>query len=1009
MQYTSHPWAESLVSVFNWLVRQVFCLDRARVTHRGLGFILCLSIMTTSRAQQASNELEAVYEGETVTAIDLVGNPHIDTESLRALVRQKVGQPYSAKDGEESVTALANTQKFESVVLNLSPGPDGLRLRFILEPAYYVGILEFSEAAKRFSYIRLLQAVNLPDQEPYDQGRIPEAEAGLRRLLQTEGYFQAKVRAETRLDDANRLANVTFHVTLGARARIGEVRIETAGEETARLLSSVRSLRARVNGGLLKFGKTYTSSRVDNATNLIKRSLRQHNFLASRVTRNPLLFQQDTNQVDISYKIELGPVVMVKLAGAKLALLPFVSRRQGDKLLRVYSEGSIDSDLVNQDQRTLIDYFQKKGYFDVKVNTEFVRTLEQISLTYRIDRGKKYKVDRISFEGNQHVSSEDLMPRVPIRKGHIGSHGTYSDKLLESSVKRIQVVYQSLGYEQVLVTPRVANHESKIDITFNITEGEQTLVDQVEVVGNQSIPLDQLTGLQQIELRSGAPFSPSKLASDRNRISAAYLSRGYLNSEVKAVVKQHAADRYKVDIFYNIAENQLVRSSRVVYLGQKRTRLSLLERTTAFVGEQPLSQEKLLQSQAHLYDLQTLDWASVGPKRPITDQGDEETLVKIHEAKRTDIAYGVGFEVSHRGGSAPAGTVAVPGLPPVNIGNHTVQSSEGTFAAPRGSLDITRRNIRGLAETASFSLTGSQLDQRALASYTIPKLRQGNWSSLTSFSFERTTENPLFTAQLQDSTFQVERVLRKQKTTRLQVRYNFNHTTLSDLLVPELVAPQDRDVLLSSVSGSLIRDTRDHPLDAHNGTFTTVNVGITPTAFGSTANFARLFGQYSFYYPIHETVWANNFRLGLAKAFAGSFVPTSQLFFAGGQSTLRGFPINEAGPQRIVPFCNVLTGDTGCVPITVPVGGRQLFIYNSELRFPLKLTQALGGVLFYDGGNVYSAINFNAFLNNFSNTIGIGLRYATPIGPLRIDLGRNLNPVKGLNPTQYFITLGQMF
>jgi outer membrane protein insertion porin family len=149
--------------------------------------------------------------------------------------------------------------------------------------------------------------------------------------------------------------------------------------------------------------------------------------------------------------------------------------------------------------------------------------------------------------------------------------------------------------------------------------------------------------------------------------------------------------------------------------------------------------------------------------------------------------------------------------------------------------------------------------------------------------------------------------------------------------------------------------------------------------------------------------------LGLAKAFSESFVPTSQLFFAGGQTTLRGFSIDQAGPQRIVPFCNVLTGDTGCVPVTVPVGGRQLFIFNSELRFPLKIVRSLGGVLFYDGGNVYSAINFNNFVDNYSNTIGLGLRYATPIGPIRIDVGRNLNPVKGLDATQYFITLGQMF
>jgi len=223
------------------------------------------------------------------------------------------------------------------------------------------------------------------------------------------------------------------------------------------------------------------------------------------------------------------------------------------------------------------------------------------------------------------------------------------------------------------------------------------------------------------------------------------------------------------------------------------------------------------------------------------------------------------------------------------------------------------------------------------------------------------------------------------------------------------VLPQDRDIHLSTLSSTLVRDTRDKPLDAHRGIFATVDLRVTPVALGSSASFAKIFGQYSFYKPVHSLVFANSLRLGLAKAFDGSFVPTSQLYFSGGGTSLRGFPIDEAGPQRLVPFCNVLKNQTGCVDITLPVGGRQLFILNSEMRFPLRIMKDLGGVVFYDGGNVYTAINFNNFINNYTNTLGIGLRYATPIGPIRIDLGRNLNPVPGINPTQYFITLGQSF
>ncbi|PYV45790.1 MAG: hypothetical protein DMG94_11595 [Acidobacteria bacterium] len=149
----------------------------------------------------------------------------------------------------------------------------------------------------------------------------------------------------------------------------------------------------------------------------------------------------------------------------------------------------------------------------------------------------------------------------------------------------------------------------------------------------------------------------------------------------------------------------------------------------------------------------------------------------------------------------------------------------------------------------------------------------------------------------------------------------------------------------------------------------------------------------------------------MVKAFSSSFVPTSQLYFSGGGNSLRGFPIDQAGPERLVPFCGVLSGQTltQCTNVPVPVGGRQLFILNSELRFPLGIMKNLGGVIFYDGGNVYSAISFRNFMDNYTNTFGLGLRYATPIGPVRFDIGHNINPVTGIKSTQYFITLGQAF
>jgi len=960
--------------------------------------------------QLAPQGPQAVYDGQTVVALDLIGNPHRDLEPYRQLVVQKAGEPYAQEKVQSSIAALEHTGQFPKVQVTVVPDPSGLHLNFLLEPAYYLGVIKFPGATKVFPYIRLLQVVNLPDEDPYDKARVALAQEALQKFLRHNGYFLATIETDSSIDDGHQLVDVAFNIKLGKQARVASVTIEvTDVTEDAYLQHSLRSSRARFTGGLLKPGKPYAPERIKEATAIMRRALSRQRHLASQVEENPPQYHRENNLVDVSFKVDVGPVVTVRLTGAHLSRIPFMSAREKKKLIPIYSEGSIDRDLVEEGQQNLVDYFQKKGYFDVQVKTTFQHQSDQVLLAYEIEEGKKYRVDRIAFQGNHEIAEKDLLSVVVVKKSHFWSHGSLSQKLLKQSATNLEALYHDRGFENVKVNPQTIDHQSKIEARFNIEEGPQTLVGNVEVTGNGHIPNQQLTAPVGFELRSGAPFSPRRLSADRNRISATYLDRGYLNAEVKATVNRDSGDPHAVDVTYAVNEQQMVRMGEVIYLGQKRTRLSLIQKTAQIVSEAPMSREELLEAQSRLYDLNIFDWSSVGPRKPITDQTEEAALVKVHEAKRNTITYGFGFEVSHRGGNVPTGTVAVPGGPIVQLGNYQIAPSQSTFASPRGSVEYDRHNMRGLGETASASILLSRLDQRALATYAQPHFIGSKWSSLTSLSWERTTENPLFGANLGDASFQLERVINRKNNTRFQIRYDFNKTVLSNLLVPALVLPQDRNIHLSTVSGTLLRDTRDKPLDAHRGSFSLLTLGITPTSLGSSASFARLLSQYAFYKPLHSVVFANSVRLGLVKSFDSSFVPTSELFFSGGGTTLRGFPIDEAGPQRLVPFCNVLTGQTGCVNVTVPVGGRALLILNSELRFPLGIMKALGGVVFYDGGNVYSAINFNNFVNNYSNTIGIGLRYTTPIGPIRIDVGRNLNPVPGINPTQYYITLGQAF
>jgi outer membrane protein assembly factor BamA len=223
------------------------------------------------------------------------------------------------------------------------------------------------------------------------------------------------------------------------------------------------------------------------------------------------------------------------------------------------------------------------------------------------------------------------------------------------------------------------------------------------------------------------------------------------------------------------------------------------------------------------------------------------------------------------------------------------------------------------------------------------------------------------------------------------------------------VPVSDRNVRLSGLGANLTRDTRDNPLDEHKGMLDSVELDVNHTKLGSSVDFAKLTGQVAWYKQgFHNIVFANSLRIGLAQPFSGSSVPLSQEFFTGGGNSLRGWPLDGAGPQRPVEICSS-GSSTACSEISVPKGGNELLLLNVEARIPMPFKKELSLVPFYDGGGVFPFVGLNDFTSLYSNSLGLGLRYATPVGPIRVDLGQNLNPITGVKSTNYFISIGQAF
>ena len=963
-----------------------------------------LTLFSVSAAQEVAPAIS--YEGQRVSSVEIAGRPDLDLRPLRSLISQPVNAPYSQEKVNETVAALKNAGRFRAVELQVTPEAAGLRLMFVLQPALYFGVFDFSNASKVFSYTRLLQIADYPRQEPYTSGRVVEAQANLLDFLHQNGYFLATVEPKVQSDQQRGVVNVVFQIDLKQRARVGQVILAGATpEETARLEKSLRSIRARLRGAYLKTGKSYSLKRLQDATIFLQRQLARRNYLAAQVKLVSSTYNPQTNRADITFNVAQGPEISVKVTGAR------ISGRAQRKQIPIYEENAVDPDLVQEGEQNLASFFQAKGFFDVEVRSSMEQHPSGTTIVYEIEKGRRGKVKGVEFRDNRQFSDRELRARVAVKQASalFFSRGTFSRPLVTRSVGSIESLYRNAGYSSVKVTPEVTRDAGNVRVVFKVKEGARDVVASLQVQGNKSIPEAKLVP-KGLNLEPGKPYSQQLLQKDRDQIMATYLKQGFLVASFKSELRPRAKEPHQVEVIYDVTEGPQVYTRVVEPLGRAHTDPKLIVRNANIKTGQPLSATALLQGESQLYALGIFDWASVDTRRPVGEVSQAEVLVKVHEGKRNSITYGVGFQVVNRGGHIPGGTVVVPGLPVIELPSN-FRTSEQTIWGPTGSIQYTRSNLRGHAE--SFTVGGyvSRLDQQGSAAWNIPNFHSSSWTANLSISGENNELNPLFTALLGAGIVQFQKFLDADKTKSVFLRYNYSRTILSDLLIPNLVLPQDQNVRLSGVSASFVRDTRDNPVNAHKGIYESIEADLYPSALGSNTNFTRFLGQAAYYRRVlgDNTVWANSFRLGLEFAFSGAQVPLSQSFFSGGGSTLRGFPLDGAGPQRAVPVCSNPADLATCSQITVPVGGPQLVILNSELRFPLGILSKLGGAAFYDGGNVYPSVGVQNFFSRYSNTVGLGLRYETPVGPIRFDVGRNLNPVPGLNATQFFVSLGQAF
>jgi len=539
----------------------------------------------------------------------------------------------------------------------------------------------------------------------------------------------------------------------------------------------------------------------------------------------------------------------------------------------------------------------------------------------------------------------------------------------------------------------------------------------------------ELRGL--INTREGQPFSEATLGDDREVVLTHYFNRGFQTVQLENTARYEPGSHELMDVVIDIREGPQEFVNKTLVSGVKHTRPHVVRRAIVIEPRAPLSQERMFLSQRNLYDLGLFTEVKTAIQNPEGAEAYKNVLFQMQEARRWTIEYGFGIE-------------AGSGL---NTSKNTTQGAIGV--SPRVTLNATRINFRGRDESIIFKSHFGTLQRRASLSFDQQHwFDLPNWRLTLTGLYDNTRDVNTFTSSRSEISLQLTQKV--SKSTQLLYRFSYRRVVVDPDsfpggFSPDLIPLFSRPVKVGMPSLIYLRDRRDDPVNSTKGNYTTVDAGVANSIFGSEADFGRVLGQNSSYLKLrHGWVFARSLRIGVESPFGSlNFIPLPERFFAGGSNSHRGFAINQAGPRDL---------NSGA-----PLGGNAMIVNNLELRTPPVPLPWLGDnlsfVLFHDMGNSFDTAsdmwhNLWRFhqhnqascrdlsdaatcdFSYISHAIGTGVRYRTPIGPVRVDLGYALNPtvfpvknpclnvtppctavphVDQLNHLNFYFSIGQTF
>jgi outer membrane protein assembly complex protein YaeT len=861
------------------------------------------------------------------------------------LIPIEEGEVFSLKEITKSIKQIYKTGLFSDVRV-LQDGTQMIQLTFLLTKKLYTRKITIIGKSEIPQSKLMDNLYAIRENGPFSEDNLDNAVEEIKNALSEQGFFQAEVEAVTEKNLETSQVDVSFIVHSTKRFTVEK--IDFAGEPILPEEKLRREMR-------LKEGMEFVPSLLEEDLARLKKMYDDLDYRRAEVRVKDRIFNESEGEVSLVLEMNPQEKIDIVVRGAKVPM----------ELLQPIWEARIFEEWgMAEGEAKIVRYLRKKGYIYASVESSIERDGNRMKIIHQVATGEKFRIKDVSFEGLDYFAPSQIKEALFIGQGFSLFRKIDGARLFELP-REIEFFYKTHGFPETKVSLNFLREGKKLKPIFFIEEGKQERIESIAIEGESFI--NEQTLLDQITSVPGGPYFKPNIQKDIEKLDDYYLNQGIRGTDIEAVVQKVENDLYR--LIFSINEGEKVQVEKVIITGNNVTKKRTIMREVVLKEGDFARLDAIRETKKRLEGLGVFTEVKI-EEIPLAE-GRENLLISVREGARNYASLGLGLETKNEPKT-------------FSIWNNAVR--------PRGTAEFIRHNVFGLAAQASIVGQISFKEKRGVFSWEQPNLFGIPVETYLNAWMEREARKS-FTYDRRGLSLTGIKSISKNENMVIISTMRFARTTLVELNVAESqVDRRFSPFSTTSIFGSYIWDNRDDPFNPTRGFFLSSALEWAYPYLKAKSEFVKTFNKFQHYMTfVPGLTFSSTIRLGLGRGR----IPIHERFFGGGSNSFRGAEFDELGPKD---------PDSG-----KPVGGEAMILFNFELTFPLLANfPDLYGAVFYDKGNVFSRRK-QVSLAGLQDALGLGLRYRTPLGPVRLEIGWNLDAPSGEKSVLGFITIGNVF